>query len=328
MLQTNSAQLGSKFYTPTQAQALSNPKLVVYSSEVLQLLQLKPAEVKTELFLQVFSGKQTLTGSESVAHIYAGHQLGKFNPLLGDGRALLLGEIETQQGHTDIYLKGSGKTPYSRHADGRASLSECLHEYQISEQLAALNIPTTRSLCVLQGSELVYRHSFEPAGILVRIAPSHIRFGSFEYHYFRRDYQALQELADFVMQHYYPECLLATQPYAALFQIVVERTAKLIAQWQAIGFVHGMMNTDNQSILGITLDLGLSTFNPSYDPKFKTNLTDEQGRYAFGQQPLMGLWNCNILARALSPLIEIKNLQQTLSDYELIFSNWYCNILN
>jgi uncharacterized protein YdiU (UPF0061 family) len=250
---------------------------------------------------------------------YAGHQFGKFNPLLGDGRAHLLGEVSTSQGLQEIYLKGSGKTPYARQADGRASLEECLHEYEISEKLAALGIPVTRCLSIIQGDDLVYRHGFKPAAILTRIAPTHIRFGTFELHYFKKDISALQTLADYIIQHYYPNSLLKTQPYADFFQQVIYKTAKLIAHWQKIGFVHGMMNTDNQSIIGVTLDLGNASFIESLDPLFISSSIDEKGRYAFGQQPIIGLWNCNILGRALSPLILGNDIRQALSQYEEIF---------
>jgi uncharacterized protein YdiU (UPF0061 family) len=250
-----------------------------------------------------------------LAQDYAGHQFGHFNPFLGDGRALLLGEVETPTGILDIYLKGAGKTPYSRTADGRAGLRECLHEFHTTEQLAALGVPTARCLCVVSGSQPVYRGGFEPAAILTRIAPSHVRFGTFENYFFQKNPAALRQLTEHVITCHYADCV-ASGDYAGFFREVVLRTARLIAHWQAVGFVHGVMNTDNQSILGLTLDVGLGTFTPERDPAYVCHPDDEHGRYAFGQQPVVGLWNCNVLARALSPLITAADLRAALQEYE------------
>ncbi|MBO0612396.1 protein adenylyltransferase SelO family protein [Thiothrix fructosivorans] len=309
--------LGSHFYSECPPQGLENPTLVCSSPEVLQCVGLPPDEANTDLFLQVFSGNALLPGMQPLAQDYAGHQFGNFNPFLGDGRALLLGEVATPTDILDIYLKGAGKTPYARNADGRAGLRECLHEFDTTTQLAALGVPTARCLCVASGSQLVYRAGFEPSAIVTRIAPSHIRFGTFENYFFQKNHAALRQLTEHVIACHYPTCLEAGENrYAAFFREVVLRTARLIAHWQAVGFTHGVMNTDNQSILGITLDVGASSFTPDHDPNYVTHPADEHKRYAFGQQPVVGLWNCNVLARALSPLIAAQDLRQALLAYE------------
>lgn len=311
--------LGAGFFTEAKPQGLSEAYFVRTNPVLATKLGLDPAMFNDPECLAVCSANLMLQGMRPLAHAYAGHQLGKFNPFLGDGRSALLGGIETPNGYLEWQLKGAGKTAYARHADGLAGLNEALHEYTISEQLVALGVPTVECLALCAGKELVYRQGFQAAAILTRIAPSFIRFGTFELYYFERRYTELQQLTDFVISHYYPDCLNNPKPYAAFFQAVVERTAKLIAQWQAVGFVHGMMNTDNQSILGIILDLGESNFNPDFKPDFVSASTDEKGRYAFAEQPVIGLWNCNILARALSPLIEVSDLKQALQTYEPSF---------
>lgn len=309
--------LGETFHAPHQPQGLEQPELVRTNPAVAELLGLDPAEFDTDLFLQVFSGNALLPGMQPVAQAYAGHQFGNFNPFLGDGRSVLLGEVAADNGLWDICLKGAGRTPYARSADGRAGLGECLHEYALSEQLAALGIPTSRVLCVVSGKPLVYRQGFQPAAMLTRVAPTHIRFGTFESCYYRRDHAALRLLADHVMTYYYPECAGTDEArYARWLQAVVLKTARLVAHWQVAGFTHGVMNTDNQSIVGVTLDLGEASFTPERDPAYVGNREDEKGRYAFGQQPVVGLWNCNVLARALSPLITAQDLRTALEAYE------------
>jgi uncharacterized protein YdiU (UPF0061 family) len=326
-LQHHFHDLGEQFYTEHQPQGLQEPSLVCANPTVAESLDLDPAECSSDYFLQVFSGNTVLPGMQPLAQAYAGHQFGNFNPFLGDGRSVLLGEVASPGGLWDICLKGAGRTAYARSADGRAGLEECLHEYALSEQLAALGVPTTRVLCVVSGKPLVYRRGFQPAAILTRIAPSHIRFGTFEYHYFRRDPAALRQLADHVIAHHYPECAGTDEArYARFFQAVVLKTARLIAHWQGIGFTHGMMNTDNQSIVGVTLDMGAGSFTAEHDPAHVGNREDEKGRYAFGQQPVVGLWNCNVLARALSPLITAQDLRTALAMYEPEYLRHYTRI--
>lgn len=308
--------LGADFFTPSTPQGLIEPYFVRTNPAFAEELGLNSQLFASAEILQICSGQRLVKGMQPLAQAYAGHQLGKFNPFLGDGRSLLLGGIETTVGYQEWQLKGSGKTAYARHADGLMGLNEALHEYNMSEQLAALGVPTVRCLALAAGKNLVYRQGFQAAAILTRLASSFIRFGHFELYYFERNHSSLQTLTDFVLTHYYAECLNTAKPYAAFFQTVVKRTAQLIAHWQTVGFVHGMMNTDNQSILGISLDLGESAFNPERKPNFTSSGADEKGRYAFAEQPLMGLWNCNILARALSPLIEAEELKTSLQIYE------------
>ncbi|TXH69923.1 MAG: hypothetical protein E6Q83_07400 [Thiothrix sp.] len=308
--------LGAGFFTPTIPQGLNEPYFVRTNPALAAQLGLAMDIFDHPECLEVCSANRLLAGMEPLAQAYAGHQLGKFNPFLGDGRSVLLGGIDTQAGYVEWQLKGAGKTAYARHADGLAGFNEALHEYTMSMELGALGIPTVECLALTAGKNLVYRQGFQAAAVLTRLAPSFIRFGHFELYYFERKYSELQQLSDFVISHYYPECLDQPKPYAAFFQRVVERTAKLIAQWQTFGFVHGMLNTDNQSILGISLDLGESAFNPERQGNFVSSPADEHGRYAFAEQPTVGLWNCNILARALSPLIETVDLKAALQSYE------------
>lgn len=309
--------LGAHFYSECQPQGLENPTLVCSSADVMQCVGLHPDETTTDLFLQVFSGNALLPGMQPLAQDYAGHQFGNFNPFLGDGRALLLGEVASPNGILDLYLKGAGRTPYARTADGRAGLRECLHEFHTTEQLAVLHVPTARCLCVISGSQQVYRSGFEPSAMLTRVAPSHIRFGTFENYYFQRNTAALQQLADHVITHHFPACNLSgAARYADFFREVVLKTAQLIAHWQAVGFEHGVMNTDNQSILGITLDVGSGSFTPSAANE----------RYTFAQQPVIGLWNCNVLARALSPLISAADLRSGLQAYEPEYLRHYAQL--
>lgn len=319
-------QLGGDFSIPVSPQGISDANLVMQNSAVAEILGLPPCLLNTQAFLDIFSANGCLHNSTPVVQAYAGHQFGTFNPFLGDGRTILLGEVETQNGSWEISLKGAGKTPFTFVSDGRASLSECQHEYDISERLATLGVPSTRCLCIIEGSEKVYRTRFESVAILTRVTPSHIRFGTFENHYFKKDIPALKTLADYVIQRYFPHCLgngnNGNNDYGQFFEDVVIKTAQLIANWQQVGFVHGMMNTDNQSILGVSLDLGESTFIEDFDDNFVASVSDRKGRYAFGQQPAIGLWNCNVLARALSPLITAVDLRSALTQYEPAFLNF------
>lgn len=319
IIQSRFYSLGQHFYTEVQPVGLTNPVLHSLSSDVASLIRLTPEIIKSQEFLDVFSGNKLLPNCKPLAHDYAGHQLGNFNPFLGDGRAMLLCDVDTSSGIQEINLKGIGQTAYSRDFDGRASLNNCQREFELSERLADLGVPTTRSLCVIKGAERLYRHEFQPAAIITRVAPCFIRFGTFENYYFQRNVDALKQLADYVIRHFYIESSEQKNCYAHFFREVVLRTARLIAHWQTKGFVHGMMNTDNQSILGITLDMGEASFNDTMDAGYVSSKNDEHGRYAFGEQPVIGLWNCNVLARALSPLIAEHDLRDALSAYESEF---------
>ncbi|MCU7554738.1 YdiU family protein [Alteromonas sp. ASW11-19] len=260
----------------------------------------------------------------AVAQKYGGHQFGHWNPALGDGRGLLLGEAaDATQGPQDLHLKGAGPTPYSRHADGRAVLRSTLREYLGQEALHHLGIPTSRSLCLLTSADTVYRERPEPGAMLIRTAPSHIRFGHFEFYYHSRNSQALDDLIQYTIARYFPECLAAPNPVAALLSAIVLRTARMVAHWQAHGFVHGVMNTDNMSVHGITFDYGPYAFMDAFRPNAVFNHTDHEGRYAFDRQPGIALWNLNALAHAFSGHCSTDELRDALSQFEPVFINQY-----
>lgn len=316
-LQNRFHSLGDHFYTECMPKALSNPTLVKFSPDVAEMIGIKREVIESDLFLQIFSCNQLLENSKPLAHDYAGHQLGKFNAFLGDGRSALLFDTESSNGFWEVNLKGIGQTAYSREFDGRSTLNVCIHEFELSERLRKLDVPTVHGLCVISSDEKLVSRGYQSAAMYSRVAPSFIRFGTFENYYFQKNNAALEQLTQYVIKHYYPECYSDNHyDYAQFFKGVVIKTAQLIAHWQANGFVHGMMNTDNQSILGITIDLGESSFTESHDSNYVSASSDEKGRYAFGQQPVIGLWNCNVLAKALSPIISQKELKYGLQTYE------------
>lgn len=298
--------LPGDFYTPLASTPLPDPYLVCVSEAAAGLIGLDPAASDHPEFVQIFSGNATLNGSRPLAAVYSGHQFGVWAGQLGDGRAILLGETiapSEPRGTLELQLKGSGKTPYSRMGDGRAVLRSSIREFLCSEAMAALGIPTSRALCVIGSDMRVMREMPEPTAVVTRMAQSFVRFGSFE-HWFYKDRKAeLQLLADYVIAQSYPELQDADQPYRALLTEVTRRTAQLAAQWQAAGFMHGVLNTDNMSILGITLDYGPFGFMEAYDPAHICNHTDSQGRYAYRRQPQIAEWNCYALGQALLPLI-------------------------
>lgn len=311
------AALPTAFYsrvTPTPFE--SEAHLIHFNTAAAELLGLDPAVQHDPRFLAAFSGQQPLPGMDPIAMLYAGHQFGHYVPQLGDGRAIILGELTNPRGEKwELQLKGSGQTPYSRQGDGRAVLRSSIREYLASEAIHGLGIPTTRALCLIGGRDDVYREQIETGAMITRIAPSHVRFGSFEVFYYREQYDHIRTLADYVIDHHYPE--LADQPdrYLQFLKEVVERTATLMAQWQAVGFAHGVMNSDNMSILGLTLDYGPYGFLEAYNPGFICNHSDHGGRYAFDQQPQIGLFNLSCLAQALLPLIEVEDAKAALSAY-------------
>ncbi len=302
----------------------TSAELVHFNREAASLVDMGTDSLEHPALAEVFSGKQLLNGSDPLAMLYAGHQFGHYVPQLGDGRAILLGEVTNQRGEKwELQLKGSGLTPYSRDGDGRAVLRSSIREYLCSEAMHGLGIPTTRALCLVGSEDEVYREKIENGAMLTRLAPSHIRFGSFEVFYYRNQHQHLQQLADFVISHHYPDLLDEAQPYTALLETIINRTARLIAQWQSVGFAHGVMNTDNMSILGLTLDYGPFGFMEAYNPGFICNHSDHQGRYAFDQQPQVGLWNLTCLAQAMTPLIEVNDAKAALQTYQDRFTDYY-----
>lgn len=302
------ASLPTVFYTKQTATTVREPRLVVLNRPLAKALGLDAERLAEEGAL-VFSGNQEPTGGESLAQAYAGHQFGGFS-MLGDGRAILLGEHVTPDGKRyDIQLKGSGVTRYSRRGDGRAALGPMLREYLISEAMHALNIPTTRSLAVVTTGEPVYREEVLPGAILTRVAASHIRVGTFQYAAALDDITALKALADYTIQRHYPELASAEHPYLALLHAVIDRQAALVAQWMHVGFIHGVMNTDNMTISGETIDYGPCAFMDTYDPSTVFSSIDAQGRYAFANQPPIAQWNLARFAEALLPLIDTDALK-------------------
>jgi uncharacterized protein YdiU (UPF0061 family) len=302
------ARLPEHFYARVQPTPLEDPYTVSVNKQAAALIDLDPAELAHPEFAHYFTGAKPLPGSEPLAMLYAGHQFGHWVPQLGDGRAILLGQVRNQQGETwDLQLKGAGLTPFSRGGDGRAVLRSTIREYLCAEAMHGLGIPTTRSLCMTGSDEEVYREQIETGAMLLRMAPSHVRFGSFEVFYHRGQYDRLKELADHVIAEHYPELADTPRPYAAFLQEVVRRTGRLMAQWQLVGFAHGVMNTDNMSVLGLTMDYGPFGFLDAYDPDFICNHSDHGGRYRFDAQPSIGLWNLSAFAQALLPLLNAED---------------------
>jgi uncharacterized protein YdiU (UPF0061 family) len=301
------ASLGGAFYTRLSSQGLPDPRWVAISEACADDMGL-PADwwQRNEWqALEVFSGNALWPGMETLASVYSGHQFGVWAGQLGDGRALMLGEVDGPYGPREIQLKGSGLTPYSRMGDGRAVLRSSIREFLCSEAMHALGIPTTRALAVTASPLPVRRETIESAAVCTRVAPSFIRFGHFEHFtHTAQDHDALRRLADFVIDTHYPQCRAAPHPVAALLEAVSRRTAELMAQWQAVGFCHGVMNTDNMSILGLTIDYGPFGFMDAFDPNHICNHSDHQGRYAYARQPNVAFWNLHALAQGLLPLFD------------------------
>ncbi len=298
------ARLPEPFHTRLQPTPLEGTRLLSFNPAAAELLDLDPLEALRPEFTSWLSGQDPLPGSEPLAALYAGHQFGHYVPQLGDGRAILLGEVQNRRGERwEVQLKGAGVTPYSRRGDGRAVLRSTIREYLCSEAMHGLGIPTTRALCLFGSEEEVGREELETGALLVRLAPSHVRFGSFEVFYYRRQFDHLRRLADYVIAHHYPELRDEANPYLELFRAVTLRTARLIAHWQSVGFAHGVMNTDNMSILGLTLDYGPYAFLDDFEPGLVCNHSDYQGRYAFDRQPDIAHWNLSCLGQALLPLL-------------------------
>jgi len=319
------ARLPEAFYAKLNPTPFaSSPYLVSLNPAAAELIDLNPGEAKRPEFAALFGGGMLAPGMDPLAMLYSGHQFGVYVPQLGDGRAILLGEATNTRGERwDLHLKGAGMTPFSRDGDGRAVLRSTIREYLCSEAMHALGIPTTRALCIVGSDDKVYREQVESGAMLLRMAPSHVRFGTFEIFYYRRQHDLLKVLADFVIDGHFPHLQGTPDKYASFFTEVVERTARLIARWQAVGWAHGVMNTDNMSILGLTLDYGPFGFMDDYDAGFICNHSDHNGRYAFNQQPYIGLWNLSCLAQALLPLAEKEALKGGLDSYTPVFEREY-----
>ena len=295
------AALPGDYYSRVTPTPLPEPRLLHFNEEAARLIDLDTDEARRPEFTQIFAGNRPLPGGDPLAMLYAGHQFGSWVPQLGDGRAILLGQVRNARGEAwELQLKGAGKTPYSRFADGRAVLRSSIREYLCGEAMHHLGIPTTRALCLIGSPEAVRRETIETAAVICRMAPSHVRFGNFEVFYYRNQHALLAPLADHVIAEHYPQ---HAGDYPAWLGEIVERTARLMAQWQAVGFCHGVMNSDNMSILGLTLDYGPYGFMDAFDAGHICNHSDEGGRYAYDQQPMIGHWNCSRLIQACLPLL-------------------------
>lgn len=302
-LENSYAQLPHPFFTSQGAVPVESPKLIIFNRLLASSLGLDVESLDSEEGAQIFAGNSIPEGAEPLAQAYAGHQFGNFN-MLGDGRALLLGEQITPQGErVDIQLKGSGRTPYSRGGDGRAAVGPMLREYIISEAMYALGIPTTRSLAVVSTGENIIRETERPGAILTRVASSHIRVATFQYAARWGSIDDLRALADYTLNRHFPEVAQAENRYLLFLQEVIKRQAALVAQWQRVGFIHGVMNTDNMAISGETIDYGPCAFMDAYNPSTVFSSIDRQGRYAYGNQPYIAGWNLARFAETLLPLL-------------------------
>ncbi len=297
------AALGPDFFTELPAQGLPDPHWVAVSADCARLLGLPPDWACSPEALTTLSGNTNAPGMRPLATVYSGHQFGVWAGQLGDGRALWLGEIASPHGTQEVQLKGAGLTPYSRRGDGRAVLRSSIREFLCSEAMAALGVPTTRALAITGSRLPVRRETVETAAVVTRVAPSFVRFGHFEHFAHHGQHEALRRLADWFIAHHAPECADAPEPVVALLRKVSLQTADLMAHWQALGFCHGVMNTDNMSMLGLTLDYGPFGFMDGFDPGHICNHSDDRGRYAYARQPSVAFWNLHALAQALLPLM-------------------------
>jgi uncharacterized protein YdiU (UPF0061 family) len=330
-LSTGYGALGEHFAPAREPTPLPDPYPIAFNPDVAALIGLRDDQGERPEFLRLAAGCARFGQVEPFAAVYAGHQFGSYNPRLGDGRAITLGEIETPDGaFFEWQVKGAGLTQFSRFGDGRAVLRSTIREYLCSEAMAALGIPTTRALAIAGSDAPVFREKPETAAVLTRIAPTHMRFGTFEFFHYQQKYDEVRILADYAIRRFYPQFAEIpddAERYASFLREIVIRTARTIARWQAVGFAHGVMNTDNMSILGLTIDYGPFGFLDTYDAGFICNHTDEGGRYAFDRQPSIGLWNCNALAAALSSLVAKDDATHALAAYQDAFRETYLALL-
>ncbi|CAA9243432.1 MAG: UPF0061 protein YdiU [uncultured Chthoniobacterales bacterium] len=324
------ARMPARFFTRTPPTPVSAPRLIRLNHALALHLGLDPDWLASEPGLAMLAGNRLPDAAEAIATAYAGHQFGGFVPQLGDGRAILLGEVIDRDGvRRDIQLKGAGPTPFSRRGDGRAALGPVLREYVVSEAMAVLGIPTTRALAAVTTGEEVFRETILPGGVLTRVASSHIRVGTFQFFAARGDMEGVRLLADHVIARHYPHAAAAERPYRALLDGVVKAQAELIAQWLLVGFIHGVMNTDNMSIAGETIDYGPCAFMDHYDPETVYSAIDRAGRYAYANQPTIGQWNLTRLAECLLPLLSddddaaVADAEEALGAYPPAFEKAY-----
>jgi serine/tyrosine/threonine adenylyltransferase len=327
--QNSFAALPSSFYTKQLAQPMPDATLVAVSPSASKILDIDASEIlQSSDWQTMLSGGTPLAGAEPLAAIYAGHQFGQWAGQLGDGRALLLGEVQTSKGPMELQLKGSGPTPYSRRADGYAVLRSSIRELLCSEAMAGLGIPTTRALSMSVSDRPVIRETLETSAIVCRMAPSFIRFGSFEYFCHFNKHADLKILADYTIDRFYPTARNSSEPYSEFLKLVTEKTAVMVAHWQSVGFCHGVMNTDNMSVLGLTLDYGPFGFLDAFDEEHICNHSDDLGRYSFSNQPRVAHWNCYCLAQALMPLIKDVGLaEEALDAFNPAFEAAYMGLM-
>jgi len=316
------------FYTALNPTPLTNARLIWHNDSLASELGIPPSLFQPATGAGVWGGEALLPGMQPLAQVYSGHQFGVWAGQLGDGRGILLGEQQLANGQTvDWHLKGAGLTPYSRMGDGRAVLRSTIRESLASEAMHALGIPTTRALSIVTSDTQIARETYEPGAMLMRIAQSHVRFGHFEHFYYRREPEKVRQMADFVIRHHWPHWQDDADKYILWFRDVVARTASLMACWQTVGFAHGVMNTDNMSILGLTMDYGPYGFLDDYQPDFICNHSDHQGRYSFENQPAVGLWNLQRLAQSLSPFIDVEALNDALDLYQEVLMQEYGKLM-
>ncbi len=329
------ARLPEQFHVRLDPMPVAAPELLRLNRELAAELGLDAAYLASSEGVEVLAGNRAPPGAEPLAMAYAGHQFGHFVPSLGDGRAVLLGELRDRQGRRrDLQLKGAGRTPFARGGDGRAPLGPVIREYIVSEAMHGLGIPTTRSLAAVASGETVYRDNGpEPGGVLARVAASHVRVGTFEYFARRGDVDSVRRLADYVVQRHYPELGGADDPYAGVLEQVIQRQARLIAQWMGVGFIHGVMNTDNMTVSGETIDFGPCAFMDAHHPETVYSFVDRGGRYAYGQQPRIGHWNLARFAECLLPLLAdeqeaaVEKAHGLLDAYPEAFESQYFTLL-
>ena len=327
--------LPPQFYTKLKPRGVSSPRLIHANQAAAELLGLDKRALESDAFLQIVAGLSPLPSGDPLAAVYSGHQFGVWAGQLGDGRAHLIGEVRHADQSWELQLKGAGMTPYSRMGDGRAVLRSSVREYLAAEAMAGLGIPTTRSLALVGSPDPVRRETMETAAIVTRMAPSFVRFGSFEHWAAKQDVDSLRILANYVVDQFYPECRVVTggdtdlaQTLLRLLAEVSRRTAHLMAQWQAVGFCHGVMNTDNMSILGLTLDYGPFGFLDGFNANHVCNHSDAEGRYAWNRQPTVGLWNLYRLAGAFQPIVQDEAaLRAVLDDYEHAFQGEFNRLM-
>jgi len=299
------ARLGERFYTRQLPVPVSSPGLIRVNHPLARQLGLDPDWLESEQGVEFIAGNYIADGADPLAAVYAGHQFGGWNPQLGDGRAILLGEVIAKDGlRYDIQLKGSGRTPYSRGGDGRAPLGPVLREYIVSEAMAVLGVPTSRALGAVTTGEWVRRESRLPGAVLARVAQSHIRIGTFQFFASHQDHDALKTLIDHVIQRHYPQAMKAANPVRAMLDGVIERQAGLVAHWQSLGFIHGVMNTDNMLLSGETIDYGPCAFMDEFEPGKVFSSIDHGGRYAYANQPPVAHWNLSVLTQSLLPFLD------------------------